>query len=212
MNSVFAYCGLIFLFLGLCTDTSTETLTVQQASFCKDFIPVNFNNLTICVAPDYYMEEGIRTPLGYSDALHLADSLGMLLPSVEMVDAIYQQADIKLAPIPMPPTDEMTTRAYFVRHHNLIEAQLADSGFTDTDLIGKLIAGHKKDVIAIDRTSDRVGIYGWHLSDSTVIQPFSTVHNREYFDYSHGIRLIKKLARNARGELISLDSMSISNQ
>lgn len=128
----------------------------------------------------------------------------MLLPSVEMVDAIYQQADIKLAPIPMPPTDEMTTRAYFVKHHNLIEAQLADSGFTDTDLIGKLIAGHKKDVIAIDRTSDRVGIYGWHLSDSTVIQQFSTVHNREYFDYSHGIRLIKRIALDESSNLVDI--------
>ena len=176
----------------------------SKYQFCEDFIPVNFNNLTICVAPDYYMEEGIRTPLGYSDALHLADSLGMLLPSVEMVDAIYQQADIKLAPIPMPPTDEMTTRAYFVRHHTLIEAQLSDSGFTDTDLIGKLIAGHKKDVIAIDRTSDKVGIYGWHLSDSTVIQPFSTVHHREYFDYSHGIRLIKRIALDESGNLVDI--------
>ncbi len=197
-------CAITLLSLGIDTNTSGHTLLVQRDSFCEDFIPVNFNNLTICVAPDYYMEDGIRTPLGYSDALHLADSLGMFLPTVEIVDAIYQQADIKLAPIPMPPTDEMTTRAYFVRHHNLIEAQLADSGYSKSELSGNLIAGHKKDVIATDRTSDRVGIYGWHLSDSTVIQPYSTVHHREYFDYSHGIRLIKRNALDELGNLVDI--------
>lgn len=205
MNSVSTlWCAIAFLFVGFSTNASTGTLPVTQESFCGDFIPVNFNNLTICVSPDYYLVDGIRTPLGYSDALHLADSLGMWLPSVEMVDAIYQQADIKLAPIPMPPTDAMTTRAYFVRHHELIETQLADSGYCN--ISGKLIAGHKKDVIAIDRASAKVGIYGWHLSDSTFIQPFSTVHRRDYFDYSHGIRLIKRTALDQSGNMVELPS------
>lgn len=182
-----------------------ETVNTQtEHSFCGDYKPVSYKNLTICVAPDYYSADGIRTPLGYSDALYLADSLDRWLPTVEMVDAIYRQADIKLAPIPMPPTDEMTTRAYYIQHHHLIEDQLADSGYTITT--GKLIAGHKKDVIATDRTSDRVAIYGWHLTDSTVIQPYSTVHRRDYFDYSHGIRLIKKEALDDEGEVVQLES------
>ncbi len=195
---------LIIIPITTCTKIETDQVPTQPVSFCGDFIPVNFNTLTICVAPDYYSVDGIRTPLGYSDAIHLADSLGMWLPSVEMVDAIYQQADIKLAPIPMPPTDEMTTKSYYVRHNELIEAQLLDSGFTETS--GKLIAGHKKNVIAIDRASDKVGIYGWHLSDSTFIQPFSTVHRRDYFDYSHCIRLIKRTALDQRGSTVVLPS------
>jgi hypothetical protein len=189
--------------------TQPETFQKSSVAFCDDFIPVQFNDLTICVAPDYYSVDGIRTPLGFSDALHLADSLDLLLPTVEIVNAIYQQAHIKLAPIPMPPTEEMITRAYYIRHHNLIQDQLVDSGFSVT--AGMLIAGHKKDVISYDRNSDRVAIYGWHLSDSTVIQPFSTVHRRDYFDYSHGIRLIKKVAMDSAGNEVFLNEIIEGN-
>lgn len=136
------------------------------------------------------MENGIRKPVGLTEAFRIADSLGMILPTPAMVDAIYQQADIKLDPIPMPPTDSMVTRAYYERHHALIEEQLRANGHEAVS--GLLIAGHKKDVVAINRSSQKVAIYGWHLNDSTVIQPYSTVHRREYFDYSHGLRLIKK--------------------
>lgn len=194
----------VLVLLGLNTTQSSFSNLRIQESFCEDFIPVSFDSLTICVSADYYSKNGIRTPLGYSDALQLADSLEMWLPTPEMVDAIYQQADIKLAPIPMPPTDEMTTRAYYIQHHQLIEEQIADSGYTNTS--GKLIAGHKKDVVAINRDSEKVAIYGWHLNDSTVIQPFSTVHRRDYFDYSHGIRLIKRKALDHNGISILLES------
>lgn len=193
--------SLIPLLISSCAITNhTEQIDVFE--FCEEYIPVRLSNATICVSPDYYKEDGIRRPLGYSDALALADSLNSWLPNVEMVNAIYQQADIKLTPIPMPPTNEMTTKAYYVRHNQLINQQIADSGYTS--ITNKLIAGHKKDVIAIDRDSPKVAIYGWHLSDSTVIQPFSTVHHREYFDYSHGIRLVKRKALNILGKVVDL--------
>ncbi len=202
-NIVFTIAA-VWFFSGLSSTQFSFSNPENQESFCGEFIPVLYDSLTICVSADYYSEDGIRTPLGYSAALQLVDSLEMWLPTPEMVDAIYKQADIKLAPIPMPPTDEMTTRTYYLKHHQLIEEQLVDSGFTNTS--GKLIAGHKKDVIAIRRDSEKVAIYGWHLSDSTVIQPFSTVHRRDYFDYSHGIRLIKRQALAKNGMLIVLES------
>lgn len=181
---------LIFL-LSYCSSTQSN-LTNNQNLGCGSFIAVPFQDGLICVSPDYYSVDGIRTPLGYSDALRVADSLGYWLPTTEMVDAIYQHADIKLSPIPMPPTNEMTSRAYYIRHNELIKDQLISLGKPNP--ISTLIAGHKKDVIAQPRNSTKVGIYGWHTSDSTVIQPFSRVHRRDYFDYSHGIRFIKKQA------------------
>jgi|AntRauMFilla1563_2_1112583.scaffolds.fasta_scaffold16250_1 hypothetical protein len=187
-----------------CTEEQKNALSHNETSFCDDYKAVQFQGMTICVSADYFMVDGIRTPLGYTAALALADSMDQWLPSTAMVDAIYQQADIKLAPIPMPPTAAMTTRAYFVEHNRLINQQLADSGYVGNTVSGKLLAGHKKDLIAIARNSTRVGIYGWHLSDSRVIQPFSTVHRREYFDYSHGVRLIKKRALDSNGEVVEL--------
>lgn len=203
--SYFQYCFIIILTVVVyasCAKMQTKH------PFCEDYIAVQFKGMTICVSPDYYTaEDGIRTPLGYSDALALADRLDQWLPTTEMVDAIYKQAAVKLAPIPMPPTAEMTSRAYYITHNQLINNQLADSGYSSKKALSTmLVAGHKKDVIAIDRNSTNVGIYGWHLTDSTVIQPFSTVHKRDYFDYSHGIRLIKKNALSSSGEVVELAS------
>ena len=52
----------------------------------------------------------------------------------------------------------------------------------------KLIACHKKKVVHIDKNSSRVAIYGWHRRSGEPIQPYSTVHHDEDFDYSHVIR------------------------
>ena len=152
---------------------------------CNNLAPVVLEDRIICVTHDYYSVDGVRTPLSLPEALSLADSMDMRLPTVEEVGAIYAQADIRLDPIPLPPGPSMSSEEYIVRHNRLIEEQLAG---IDTD--GLLIAGHKKDLINIDRNSSRVAIYGWHRDVDNPIQPYSTVHSRDYYDYSHGIRLI----------------------
>ena len=52
----------------------------------------------------------------------------------------------------------------------------------------KLIAGHKKDVVYMHINSSRVAIYGWHRLTGEHIQPYSSVHHDEYYDYNHGVR------------------------
>ena len=52
----------------------------------------------------------------------------------------------------------------------------------------KLIAGYKKDVVYMHRYSSRVAIYGWHRLTGEPIQPYSTLHHDEYYDYIHGFR------------------------
>jgi len=59
--------------------------------------------------------------------------------------------------------------------------------------ISGIIAGHKKDVVLTNRLwkkNGRIAIYGWHRDDRSPIQPLSTIHEKDYSDYSHGIRLI----------------------
>jgi len=152
-------------------------------------LPIKYEDLTILVSADYYMEDGIRMPVDLPRAYEIADEYDMLLPTVDMVDAIWEQADIRLDPQPLPPGPEMTKISYFRRHNDLIEDQL--SGM---DTKGKLIAGHKKDLIRVRRNSPKVAIYGWHRSNGKPIQPYSTVHGSYYADYSHGLRLISKTA------------------
>lgn len=163
-----------------------------EYSVCgPDLAPVQFHDATICVTYDYYSVNDIRTPLSLPDALEIADSLNMVLPTVEMVDAIYEQADVQLTPITMNPSNEMSSVEYYTRHDQMIDQQLQDLGIISNRL---LIAGHKKDLIRISPNSLRVAIYGWHRGINDPIQPYSTVHGRNYYDYSHGVRLVSRTA------------------
>lgn len=151
---------------------------------------IQYRDMELFVSNDYWMEDGIRMPVGLSKAFSIAEETDSLLPTKFVVDAIWNQADIKLTPKALPPTHEMTTLTYFRLHNQKIEDQLKDVDNVE-DL---LIAGHKKDILYIDPSSLKVAIYGWHRSNGKPIQPYSTVHHREYKDYSHGLRLISKTA------------------
>jgi hypothetical protein len=130
-------------------------------------------------------EDFVRVPFGQRGAIEAAAILGGILPTARIVDAIYAQADIKLAPVPKPPVPEMTGVPYILEHHDAVEAKRA--GRTG------LIAGHKKDVVLTNRLGlqpARVAIYGWHQLNGVPIQPLSLRHESTYADYSHGVRVV----------------------
>ena len=153
--------------------------------------------MTICVTPDYLAigsdGDNVRVPLGLPAALQIADAFDMILPTTSMVDAIYRQADVRIAPSPMTPGASMSSTNYFVRHNETINAQFLRAGARP----GMLVAGHKKDLVIanrLGRNPGRVAIYGWHRTNGRAIQPLSTVHGAYYADYSHGIRLVSRTA------------------
>lgn len=162
----------------------------KSETTCRDFISVSFNGGTICVSPDYYSVDGIRTPVGMSEALKIAEENNAFLPTPEMVNAIWEQADIQLSPITMAPGPQMTSRSYYERHDAMIDDQLQGFPYNIIDAENLLIAGHKKDIVHQQR-SGRVTIYGWHMPDGNPIQPVSSVHGSKYKDYSHGLRLVR---------------------
>jgi hypothetical protein len=137
-------------------------------------------------------------PMTPSTAQYLADKMNCSLPTKKMVDVIYTHADVKLEPQPIPPSIVMTTVPIFKQHTDSIEQQMRQRRLDRS--ADNIIAGHKKDIIlsnkiySADRTYDRVVIYGWHLGKNNPIQPVHNGHNAWYADYSHGIRLIAKLA------------------
>ncbi|ABD55750.1 hypothetical protein [Jannaschia sp. CCS1] len=182
-----------------------EALSGNIPSHIRDLQPVSFNGtvggrtveVTICVTPDYLAigsdRDNVLVPLGLPAALRVADAFDMMLPTTTMVDAIYQQADVRVAPSPMTPGSSMSSTNYFVRHNETVQAQFARAGARD----GMLVAGHKKDLVLANRLSrnpGRVAIYGWHRTNGRAIQPLSTVHGEYYADYSHGIRLVSRTA------------------
>lgn len=176
------------------------------------FVKVPYRNLTICVAPDYYQENGVRVPVDLREAHAIAEANNAVLPTPEMVDAIWTAADVKLSPRPLNPSNTGNPNFYnggsggiadpkwYALHDQIVDEQLRQANARP----GALIAGHKKDIVQQPGNSSRIAIYGWHQSNGRPIQPRSTVHSWDYKDYSQGLRLVSKTAFDSDGNPVTL--------
>jgi hypothetical protein len=150
------------------------------------------------VTPDYLCigsdDDFCRIPMGPVTAQKLANLFNASMPTPKLVDDIYANADVKLAPVTYTPVgnqNELVSK--FVEHNIAIEGQRVASGKP----LGSLVGGIKKDVVLSNRIADpananRVVIYGWHQLNGQPIQPVYSGHINSYVDYSHGIRFINK--------------------
>lgn len=182
-----------------------EILSGNTPSFLQDLVPVEVsgrardgsrNSIVFCVMPDYLAvgsdRDFVRVPLGLPAATQIASRFDMMLPTRQMVDQIYRAADVRVTPKPMKPGPQMSSTDYLLRHNATVEGQIRGAS-----VAGRLASGHKKDLVLTNRLNSnrgRVAIYGWHRSNGKAIQPLSTVHGKNYADYSHGIRLISQTA------------------
>ena len=149
------------------------------------------------VLPNYIAigsnEDFLYVPMTPILAQKIADLTKSSLPTKQMVNRIYQNAAIKLAPQPIPPTKLMTTVPVFIKHNQLVNAQLVP--YLNEHINSSLTAGHKKDIVISNKIygekSNRVVIYGWHKLDGKPIQPLYNKHVNTWADYSHGVRLIQ---------------------
>jgi hypothetical protein len=172
--------------------------------FLRKLSPINLeiahdgktNSTTYYVTPDYLAvgsdDDYFLTPLSPIAAQKIADALHCSLPTRKMVDEIYSNAAVKLAPSPIPPSPAMGTVPFFIRHNQTVSEQRRNE--LAAHPLGALVAGHKKDVVISNRLTEksgRVSIYGWHKLDGKPIQPLTIVHKDTYADYSHGIRLVQ---------------------
>lgn len=183
-----------------------QVLSGNLPSFLRNLTPVSIAGtlsdgqdiqVIICVTPDYLAvgndRDFVRIPMGLPAAAQIADQFGFLLPTTKMVDAIYAQAAVRLAPSPMKPTNQMSSTTYLLQHNQTVDGQRALLGRT----LNELTAGQKKDLVLSLRLRSapgRVAIYGWHRTNGVPIQPLSTVHGALYADYSHGVRLVSETA------------------
>ena len=144
------------------------------------------------VMPDYLSigsdSDFVRLDITPMTAQPIADMFDCALPTTKMVDEIYLRAEVKLEPKPL--TENREAVGTFIQHNSIIEEQRKGKR------LGALVAGHKKDVVITNRIYERphrVAIYGWHKLDGAPIQPLTIVHVDWYVDYSHGIRLVKRV-------------------
>jgi len=188
------------------TFVAKQLLDGNTPAFLWNLTPVAFTGvdskgtpvqITICVTPDYLAvgdnNDFVRMPMGLPAAAEVANGLGFILPTTKMVDGIYQQAGLQLAPSPMTPGSQMSSTDYLWKHNSTVQTQRQAS----RQQSGVLVAGQKKDLVlsnVLRSAPGRVAIYGWHRTNGKPIQPLSTVHGESYADYSHGVRLVSKTA------------------
>lgn len=152
----------------------------------------------INVASSYAAEFGeagtVRwMPMGLKMARAYAHGAGCVLPTRKVVDLAWSQAEVKLEPIPMPPDHNMSSPATITKHSLLIQEVLHEK-FPKNWRIN-LMAGTHKDLVEtaiLDPKGGKLAIYGWHHLDGRPIQGLNWwSHSDRYFDYSHGVRLVK---------------------
>jgi hypothetical protein len=150
---------------------AAELMAGNLPAFLRQLRPVTLADaraqarVTICVMPDYLAlgsdDDFLRLPMGLPTALEVADRFGFVLPTARMVDAIYEQAEVRLRPQPLPPGDAMRSIGYFWQHQGRIQAQRLAAHAS----LGALMAGQKKDLVLTNRLlakPGRVAIYVWH--------------------------------------------------
>ena len=157
----------------------------------KDSVSQKTIRATFYVSSDYFSigtdQDWARVPVTARTAKQLLEKMDCVAPTPKLVDAIYEQAVVKLEPVPMYAYRDSTATMW--HHHLIIEGQRKGRR--------GLISGIKKDIVFMKAPgdsvrADRVGIYGWHKPDHLPIQPFYQGHVWWYADYSHGLRLVSK--------------------
>ena len=152
------------------------------------WVEVNEGGRTWLVAPTYI------APVGIGEAFRVAAQHGSEVPSPELVDAIWRQADVKVEPHPRahdgtPRT--MNSDEMYRSQRDFIASQVEAA---DPEGKGRLFAGMYKDVVF---KNGKRGIYGWHHLNGKKIQDFYTGHAssdnpmNDWRDYSHGVRLVR---------------------
>lgn len=174
-------------------------------SFLRKLVPVRVTipsepkpvEVTFFVSPDYLSvgndQDWARVSLTAKGAAQALSMLDCFAPTPRLIDLIYRQAKVKLAPVPLFAHRDSTPVMW--HHHLIIEGQRKQRK--------GLIAGIKKDIVFVNAKGDsvmgnRVGIYGWHKTDAVPIQPFYQGHVWWYTDYSHGLRLVSRRVKVGR--------------
>jgi len=184
----------------------SQIMSGNVPGFQRSLVPVTFNqtvngtnySITYYALPDY-LAVGCDTnyfliPMTPVLAQKLCNNLKCTMPTRKIVDQIWTNATVKLAPSTIPPSAAMITIPVMWQHNQTVWEQR--QAVISSNPLGSLVAGNKKDVVISNKIygnppPNRVVIYGWHYQNGTPIQPLYSGHEESYADYSHGIRLVQ---------------------
>lgn len=168
------------------------------------FLTSNFVDITIKdgenilvykVYPDYLSigenDDYLRMPMCPMTAKSYMEKHNLMLPTPRMVDQIYRHGVIKplgRAYSPKKGQPNRDSTHWYIESNKIIQTQIGVS------IVTQLVAGHKKDVVLVNKPElkTKVCIYGWMDKNGNPIQPISTIHTKDYVDYSHGLRMVSR--------------------
>jgi hypothetical protein len=180
-----------------------EILAGNVPSFLRALAPVDLDDARVWVTRDYMSvgrdDNYVHVPLTGPAAQRLADALHATLPTPSLVDAIHRAADVHLPAVGVEEEPELHWVAQKRRH----EQRLAHHDGKE------LVSGHLKDIVVspvLRERRDRVAVYGLQGTFDHPLQPFSTIHELIYVDYSHGVRLVAAEAER-HGKRVLVDNV-----
>ena len=166
------------------------------------------------------LEDHLRLPLTTAAAQGIANLGGMLLTTPWIEYQLWRHASVKLQPTAMVPNQGANMEQY-AAHSRIIDEQIRAAGGRAGELVAGIKKGV---VVANFYKRARVLLFGWYrafLTDAAgqpigapdvfddgkpmitngvqtpnrqPIQPRSNIHDENYLDYSHGIRLVGPIA------------------
>lgn len=163
--------------------------------------------ITYRVMPDYITVDGMRVPMSGNTAQQVADHFGLSLPSAQMAQDIYDNADVKITAQPLSGTGTTIDGRHYtpqdvtanqgvgyapfaLSYNDRINQQLAEKGATPGG--NQIVSGFAKDIVAPPKAG-KLGLYGLYTDKGKAIQggngetPHDTSVHTEYGTY---VRLV----------------------
>lgn len=153
-------------------------------------------------------DDHVRVPMRPETAQGVANLGGMLLPTPWLARRTWEQAPIKIEPIQGGALSAKTNLYNSSGARSVLQYAEHDQKVTNAiaGREGQLASGQKKDIVVnkyLVGKPGKVVIYGWFHADTKrpykesmdaavqqPIQPRSDFHAADYYDYSHGARLV----------------------
>lgn len=169
-------------------DQSAIVTRVRSGAHCAiRWVPVRVGRLVVNVGEDVLQLDGIRQCVTAETAQRLADSLGCILPTPEIVDAIHAAAVVRCRPCIQTPGPSMASLEAMDRHSRDVGAQIHGPGLAST--LGK------DWVLSPQLTPTVAANYGWHDSRAPGGKLWQTIghrHNARHVDYSQTFRPVSR--------------------
>ncbi len=133
---------------------------------------------------------GVRFDVTAEGAQRIADRLHAILPTPRILQLIWEQADVRLAPCTLPSVAEMASTARMIEHSKCVDQRIRGRK--------GLIVNVGKHWVLTNKISERRNLaanYGWFMKGRRPIQTVGTRHDTAHTDYSQVLRLVRPVIR-----------------